>query len=120
MPRPRDSIRDFPGKRWLNLALRTMHLGGLVLLGAALLGAGDATLGATITFLSGLCMFAIDTWTNPDHLREVAGFGVVVKLILVGLMAWQAAWALPIFWLLLVISTLLSHAPGAFRHHRVF
>lgn len=120
MPRPRDSIRDFPGKRWLNLALRTMHLAGLVLLGAGLLGAGDISLGAAIVFVSGIGMFAIDTWANPGHLREVAGFGVVVKLLLVGLMAWQTTSALPIFWLLLIISTLLAHAPGAFRHRRLF
>jgi len=120
MPRPRDSIRDFPGKRWLNLALRTVHLAGLVLLGAGLLGGGDIAPAATIVLVSGLGMFAVDTWANPGHLREVAGFGVVVKLLLVVLMASQAAWALAIFWLVLIISTLLSHAPGAFRHRKLF
>jgi hypothetical protein len=120
MPRQRSTIRDFPGKRWLNVALRGVHLGGLVLLGASLLGAGQTSLGASVTFVSGLLMFAIDTWANPPHLREVAGFGILVKLLLVGLMAWQPAWALPIFWLVLVISTLLSHAPGAFRHRQLF
>ena len=120
MPRPRDSIHDFPGKRWLNLALRTVHLAGLVLLGAGLLAGGDIGPAATIVLVSGLGMFAVDTWANPGHLREVAGFGVVVKLLLVGLMAWQAAWALAIFWLVLIISTLLSHAPGAFRHRKLF
>jgi len=120
MPRSRDAIRDFPGKRWLNLAMRGLHLGGLVLLGAGLLGSGHTALGAAITLFSGLVMFAGDTWANPAHLREVAGCGVVVKLLLVGLMAWQAAWALPLFWLVLALSTLLSHAPGAFRHRRLF
>lgn len=120
MPRSRSAIRDFPGKRWLNVALRTVHLGGLVLLGAALLGAGPVGPAAGVTALSGLAMFAIDTWANPAHLREVAGFGVLVKLLLVGLMATQPAWALSIFWLVLVLSTLLSHAPGAFRHRQLF
>lgn len=120
MPRQRAAIRDFPGKRWLNLALRAVHLGGLVLLGASLLGAGHTGLGAAVIFVSGLAMFAIDTWANPAHLREVAGFGVLVKLLLVGLMAVQPAWALALFWLVLAISTLLSHAPGAFRHRKLF
>ena len=118
--RRRDTIRDFPGKRWLNVALRTIHLSGLVVLGAGLLGAGHVSLGATITFASGLAMFAIDTWANPAHLRETAGFGVLAKLLLVGLMAWQPAYALPIFWIVLVLSTLLSHAPGSFRHTKLF
>ena len=54
MPRQRDNVRDFPFRRWLNLSLRTVHLGGIVLLGAALLGAGDLALGAWLTLLSGL------------------------------------------------------------------
>ena len=57
---------------------------------------------------------------NPAHLREVAGFGVLVKLLLVGLMALQPAWGLAIFWMLLGLSTLLSHAPGNFRHRKLF
>lgn len=120
MPRPRDKLRDFPGKRWLNLALRTLHLAGLVLLGAALLGSGLVATGAGLVFASGLAMFALDTWSNPTHLRETAGFGVLVKLLLVGAMALLPAHALPLFWAVLVLSTLLSHAPGAFRHRRLF
>ena len=115
MPRQRDRIRDFPGNRWPNLTLRALHLLGLVLLGAALLGAGSVG-----TFASGLAMFAIDTWANPAHLREVAGFGLLFKLAPVGLMALQPAWALPIFWLVLALSTLLSPAPGSFRHRQLF
>jgi hypothetical protein len=120
MPRQRDNARDFPFRRWLNLSLRTVHLGGIVLLGAALLGAGDLALGAWLTLLSGLGMFAGDAWANPAHVREVAGCGVLVKLGLVVLMALYPPAALPLFWTILVISTLLSHAPGNLRHRRLF
>ena len=120
MARQRSNVRDFPGKRWLNLGLRTVHIAGIVLLGAALLGGTDTSHGALITFISGLGMFASDTWANPLQLREVAGFGVLVKLGLVAWMALQPAVAIPVFWLILVISTLLSHAPGALRHRQLF
>ncbi|PKO90096.1 MAG: hypothetical protein CVU18_01930 [Betaproteobacteria bacterium HGW-Betaproteobacteria-12] len=120
MRRAREQIRDFPGKRWLNLALRTAHLAGLVLLGAALLGAGDLRSGALLTFGSGLAMFAIDLWANPAHLGETAGAGILVKLALVGLMALLPEHALSLFWLVLALSALLSHAPGAFRHRRLW
>ena len=120
MPRPRDNVRDFPGRRWLNLGLRTAHLAGIVLLGAALLGAGEITTGAWLTLLSGIGMFAGDAWANPAHVRELAGFGVLVKLALVAVMALYPPVALPVFWGILVISTLLSHAPGSLRHRRLF
>ena len=54
MPRSRDNVRDFPGRRWLNLSLRAAHLAGVVLLGAALLGGGGVATGAWLTLLSGL------------------------------------------------------------------
>jgi hypothetical protein len=120
MPRTRDNVRDFPGRRWLNLSLRAAHLAGIVLLGAALLGGGEIATGAGLTLLSGLGMFVGDAWANPAHVREVAGFGVLVKLALVAVMALSPPVALPVFWGILVISTLLSHAPGALRHKRLF
>ena len=120
MLKQRDNVRDFPGRRWLNLSLRTVHLSGIILLGAGLLGAGNVTAGAWLTLISGLAMFAGDAWANPAHLREVAGFGVLAKLGLVALMVAHPASALPVFWAVLVLSTLLSHAPGALRHRRLF
>lgn len=120
MPRQRDHVRDFPGRRAINLGLRSLHLASIVLLGAALLGAGDIGLGAWLTLVSGAGMFAGDVWANPAHLREIAGCGVLLKLLLVAVMATQPAFALPIFWSILVLSALLSHAPGALRHRRLF
>lgn len=120
MPRNRDQVRDFPGKRWVNVVLRTAHVIGVVLLGAALLGAASLTLGVSMTLIPGVGMLLIDTWANPAHLRETAGAGVIVKLILVALMALQPAWAPGLFWLVLALSMLLSHAPGTFRHRQLF
>lgn len=120
MPRMRNGIRDFPGKRWLNVGLRTLHLIAVVAFGAALLGAGDIAGSAMLVLLSGAAMFAIDLWANPAQLREVAGFGVLIKLALLALAARWPELALAMFWGILVLSTLLSHAPGGFRHHRLF
>lgn len=120
MARQRDKVRDFPGKRWLNLGLRTLHIAGIVLLGSALLGGTEASHGAWITFVSGLGMLASDTWANPQQLREIAGCGILIKLALVAVMALHVAMALPLFWIILIFSTLLSHAPGAIRHRRLF
>jgi hypothetical protein len=120
MLKQRDNVRDFPGRRWLNLSLRAVHLSGIVLLGAALLGAGETGGAAWLTLVSGLTMFAGDAWVNPAHLREVAGLGVLAKLALVAVVVAHPPAALPVFWTVLVFSTMLSHAPGALRHRRLF
>lgn len=116
----RTDIRDFPGKRWINIILRATHIVGIVLFGAALLGAGGIPLGAMVIVTSGLSMLALDTWSKPAHLREIAGIGVVVKLFLIGLAGASPALSLPAFWCVLVFSTVLAHAPGRFRHRRIF
>lgn len=120
MPRSRDQVRDFPGRRALNLTLRTAHIAGVVLLGAALLGAASPSAGLWLTLLSGIGMLAGDLWANPAHLRELAGFAIGIKLALLGLIAWQPSWALPLFWAILAVSVILSHAPAGVRHRRLF
>jgi hypothetical protein len=120
MPRKRDNLRDFPGRRTANLLLRTAHLAGVVLLGAALLHGGPAQAGVWLTLASGAGMYAGDLWANPAHIRELAGFGVLVKLGLLGVMALRPELAAPLFWSILVVSALLSHAPAAIRHRRLF
>ena len=120
MSRQRDNVRDFPGKRWFNLSLRTLHIAGIVLLGGALLGGADTTACVWVTFVSRLGMLASETWPSPAHLREVAGFGILAKLALVAGMVVQPELALNLFWVILTLSTLLSHAPGQLRHRRLF
>jgi len=102
------------------MVLRTVHIVGIVLFGAALLGAGSLPLGAMVILASGFSMLALDTWSKPSHLREIAGFGVLVKLALIGLVSTLPQLALPAFWTLVVFSTLLAHAPGHVRHRRLF
>lgn len=103
-------------RRWLGIALRAAHLAGVVLLGAALLGAPLAAAGAGLTLASGLALLASELADRRIALTELAGAVVLLKLLLVAAMlAWPAA-ALPLFWALLGLSALVSHAPKGLRH----
>ena len=112
--------RDFPGRRWLSVVLRGMHLIAIILLGADLFGAPHAPLdhtgAAAAVFVTGALMFGLDLWSSPHHLREVSGASVLVKLALVGTLALVPAWREPIFWTIVVWSVIFSHAPASFRH----
>jgi hypothetical protein len=112
--------RDFPGRRWLTIGLRSLHLAGVVLAGAALFGDGGyAVAGAALMLITGLALFGIELWHNPDHRRQLAGVFIPVKLLLVLGMLLVPNLAGLLFWLLLVSSTVVSHAPRLFRHRRV-
>lgn len=112
--------RDFPGRRWLGVVLRSLHLAGVVLTGGGFLGAHTfVAAGAGLMLLTGFAMYGIDLWYRPVLWREVAGLFVVVKLAVLLAMLLVPGLAEPLFWLLLVASSVVSHAPRVFRHRRV-
>jgi hypothetical protein len=114
-------FRDFTGRRWLIVALRAVHLVGLVGTGAALLGsapiAGQMPFIITL-MLSGIAMLVIDLWAAPGYLAEVAGGAIVVKLSLLVWLVLDPPRQLPLFWTILVFSAVVAHAPAWVRHRR--
>lgn len=125
---------ELPGRRWLSIALRTLHIAGVVdtaiglfgqrgasLLGSALMPAsgGAPALGTTLMLVSGVGLFALDWWQDRNYWREVAGVFVLLKLLLLVAMMLLPRFAGALFWLLLLSSAVVSHAPRSFRHHRI-
>ncbi|MDI6748188.1 MAG: hypothetical protein QMD17_13705 [Rhodocyclaceae bacterium] len=111
-------------RRWFSVLVRGLHLVAVIAFGAALLGApldhlGGVSLLAAAVTASGVVMFALDIWRKPSHLLEVAGAGVLAKLLLVGWMMFDGAPRLTLFWIIVVWSALFSHAPATFRHARL-
>lgn len=114
-------IRDFRGRRWAVVALRSLHLVGVVLIGCALLTAdtSDHRVAAALTLVSGLAMYGLEVWSKPRHAVELAGLFIPLKLCGVTAMIALPQSAALLFWVLLVTSSIVSHAPGSFRHIRM-
>lgn len=112
--------KDLSWRRWVSIVLRTLHLVGVVMAGIAFLGNGDhAVAGVVLMLLSGFALFAFDLWQRPGLWREVAGAFIFVKLLAMLAMLLAPGIAAVLFWLLLVTSSLVSHAPHGFRHRRI-
>jgi hypothetical protein len=93
---------------------------GVVLAGVGLVGNGThSAAGVALMLVTGLALFGIDLWHHPDLWREVAGAFVYVKLLVVVAMLLAPGVAGLLFWFLLVSSSVVSHAPRAFRHRRI-
>lgn len=106
-------------RRWLGIGLRTLHLVGVVGLGAALLGAPVGKSGAWLTLCSGLGLFASELLDRRIAPAELAGLVVLAKLATVAAMLrWPAA-APELFWILLAVSAVSAHAPKSLRHWRL-
>jgi len=121
MPKPTSSTtpprRGSETERWLALLLRTAHLAGVVGLGAALMGASvPRSASGIVVVASGALLFVQDLRAGRMAARELAGAVVLAKLLAVAWVAWADRHALAVFWCLLIVSSLSSHAPKRWRH----
>jgi hypothetical protein len=112
--------RELAWRRWLSIVLRTLHIVGVVLAAMAFLGNGNRPVpGVVLMLLSGFALFAIDLRQRPGLWREVAGAFILVKLLALAAMLVVPGIAALLFWLLIVTSSVVSHAPHDFRHRRI-
>lgn len=105
-------------RRWAAIVLRTAHLVAVVLTGAAVLGVPHAASGhgPAALFISGMLLFAFELADDRVRLTELAGVVVIGKLVLCAWMLADPLRAESLFWGLLVVSGLSSHAPRWLRH----
>ncbi|MES9936993.1 MAG: hypothetical protein ABW153_11150 [Sedimenticola sp.] len=119
---PRQS-RIVPGERWLNVFLRTLHLVGMVGLGAGFLyAAADDTwrLYLQLTLASGFALVLISVYTNGIWLVQLRGQMILLKLLLLAMAFWWPDWKLLLFILVVVISGWIAHAPARVRYYSLY
>ncbi|BAO44654.1 hypothetical protein [Thiolapillus brandeum] len=112
--------RCFPGQRWVNISLRTLHLIGLSGAGYGFFVHGhemnwEAFL--LLTIFSGTAMMLISIWSNGIWLLQLRGQAIMLKLLLLALALALPPWRAALFVGVLVISGLISHAPGNVRYY---
>jgi hypothetical protein len=104
-------------ERWAAVVIRSVHLAGVVWVGAFVVsGQVPQAWAAGLVAASGVVMLGMDLLAGRMALRELAGLFVLLKLALVAWMAADPTQARWVFWLLLIGSSITSHAPKGFRH----
>ncbi len=119
---PQES-RLFPGQRWVNISLRTLHLLGMAGLGGGYFYAapGEAWLGFLyLTLVSGLALMLLSIWSNGIWLIQLRGQAILLKVLLLGLMPVWPEQQMFLLIAVIVLSGLISHAPGDVRYYSVF
>ena len=108
-------------QRWANILARSVHLVAVVMLGASVLGAPlHGSIAAATAAASGLLMLALDVRKRSTHLSELAGATMLAKFALLAWMAADDAARPVLFWLVLVASAVIAHAPAHIRHIGLF
>ena len=115
---PREN-RTFPGKRWVETGMRTVHLIGTAGIGGGFLWGADPAHWMPflwLTVLSGLGMAVLQVWGNGVWLVQTRGLTVLLKLVLLLVLMVTQPRA-DLFILVIVISGVVSHAPASLRYY---
>lgn len=115
--------RFFPGQRWANVVCRTTHLVGLGGMGAGYLFSDSPEgwqLYLLITLLSGLGLVAISLYSNAIWLIQLRGQVILLKLLLFALIPLFPDQAVLLFWLVVILSGWISHAPARVRYYSIY
>ncbi len=115
--------RYFPGQRWINILLRTLHLIGIAGLGGGFLYSKVVPGWEPfwdLTIWSGLGLVVISIWNNGIWLIQLRGQAVLFKVLLLAMIPLWPAMKLPFFVAVIAISGLISHAPARVRYYSLY
>jgi hypothetical protein len=114
--------RSLPYNRGISIGLRTLHLlGSTLLLGGHAFGAEPQRLVALLylTVGSGLGLILLELYRSCDWVYQGMGVLVIVKTVITALAGlwWEQRVAL--LCLVVVLGSVGSHMPAAYRHYSV-
>jgi hypothetical protein len=110
-------------KRWIKISLRTLHLLAVAGVGGGILFGLEKDLWVNYWWLalaSGILMMLIDIISSPVWMVQVRGVSIFVKLILLAYLGSNPDWDAPLVVLIIIISAVISHAPGKLRYYSVY
>lgn len=101
-----------PGYKWIQGALRGAHIAAVVGLAGWFAGVPGFAWGPPLVLVSGLLLLALELWAHPGYIWQLTGLHILAKFALLGLALAFEAWRWPVFWAVILLSSLISHAPG--------
>ncbi len=110
-------------KRWTKISLRTLHLLAVAGVGGGILFALDQELWISywwLALVSGVLMMLMDIAANPVWIVQVRGIVILLKLILLALLGIYPAWDSFLLAVIIIISAVISHAPGKLRYYSLY
>ena len=110
-------------KRWTKISLRTLHLLTVTGVGGGILFGLEKDLWINywwLALVSGALMMVIDIVSNPVWVVQVRGLVIFLKLILLALLGQDPGLDRVLLIVIIVISAIISHAPGKLRYYSVF
>lgn len=110
-------------KRWTKISLRTLHLLAVAGVGGGVLFGLEQDLWRSywwLALVSGGLMMLVDIIANPLWAVQVRGLVIFLKLALLVMLGRYPSLDGYLLGIIIVISTVISHAPGKLRYYSVY
>ena len=110
-------------KRWSKISLRTLHLLAIAGVSGGILFSIEKDLWIKYWWLalaSGGLMMLMDIISNRVWLVQIRGLSIFVKLVLLAILGVYPAWDGWLLAIIIIISGVISHAPGKLRYYSVY
>lgn len=118
-----DKPRIFPGMRWLNIGLRSVHIIGVAGIGGGFLFTLDEAQWLPfwyLTLATGVFLVLLYLWENAIWLFQLKGIVIILKLLLLAIAFQYPEWQSELFITVIAISGFIAHAPGIVRGYTPF
>lgn len=115
--------RLFPGQRWLNIILRSLHLIGVAGIAGGFLFVLEEARWLTfwhLTLATGVMLSLLYIWSSAIWLLQLKGIAIILKLLLLALAFRLPEWRSELFIAVIAISGFIAHAPGVIRGYIPF
>ena len=109
-------IPNFVGKRWLKIALRTLHLIGFAGVFTAVITGSSQPSYWVILFVSGFGLLALESLSNLVWFVQVRGLVMYIKFTLLVLLFIYPQYAWHCIIAMIILSGIISHAPSSVRY----
>jgi len=113
-------MKPATAKRWTKISLRSLHLLAVAGVGGGVLLGLEKHLWLCYWYLaliSGTLMMSMDVISNRLWLVQIRGLTVMLKLVLLLLLDGDPLWDRVLVVTVIVLSSVISHAPGALRYY---
>jgi hypothetical protein len=113
--------REFRGQRWVNIALRCLHLVGVAGIAGGFMFGLDRESWLSywyLTLASGIALTLIYIWCSAVWLLELKGMVIILKNLLLTLGLFVPEIRPEAFIAIIVMSGLIAHAPARVRSRR--
>lgn len=114
--------RQFIGKRWLNIFLRSFHLVGIAGIGGGFIFGLEEVQWLPFLYLAVLAgglLSLLYIWSDAIWLFQLRGLVIITKIFLLSLTLIFPDWRAELFISIIIISSLIAHAPGSVRGYQI-